>query len=263
MLVFIGLGLGSDGISLRGLREVQEADTVYAELYTSLMPELDMEQLEQKIGKPIKIVKREVVEGNPGEILEAAKRKKAVFLVPGDPMVATTHIDLRLRAAKAGIETKVIHAASIASAAAGFVGLQSYKFGSSTTVPFPDNPSTRPYEILAENLERGLHTLLLLDIKEGGRAMTAKEAIEIMLGLEERLRRDVFMSSTLVVVVSRVGSDNEVIRADRADKLRDQDFGNPPHVIVVPGRLHFVEAEALKVFAGAPEAAVLWHLHHP
>jgi len=261
MLVFIGLGLGSDGISLRGLRESQEADIVYAELYTSLMPELDMKQLEQKIGKPIKIVGRDVVEQNPVEILEAAKRKNVAFLVQGDPMIATTHIDLRLRAAKAGIETKVIHAASIVSAVAGLVGFQSYKFGPSATIPFPDNPSARPYEILAENLERGLHTLLLLDIKEGGRAMVAKEAIEIMFGLEERLRRSVFTPNTLIVVIARAASENAVIRADRAGKLRNQDFGNPPHVIIVPGRLHFVEAEALKVFAGAPEAAVLWHLH--
>lgn len=236
---------------------------VYAELYTSLMPAMDINELEQKIGKPIKIVGRDVVEGNPAEILESAKRKRAAFLVPGDPMVATTHIDLRLRAAKAGIETKVVYAASIASAAAGLVGLQSYKFGPSATIPFQDNPSTRPYDILAENLERGLHTMLLLDIREGGRAMTADQAVEAMLGLEERLRRGAFTPNTLLVVVGRAGSEDAVIRADRADKLRGQDFGPPPHMLVVPGKLHFVEAEALKVFAGAPEAAVLWHLHGP
>ena len=263
MLAFVGLGLGSDGISLRGLREAQEADAVYAELYTSLMPGLDLKQLEQRIGKPIKVMGRGIVEGNPVEILEAAKKRRAVFLVPGDPMVATTHIDLRLRAAKAGIETKVIYAASIASAAAGLVGLQSYKFGPSATIPFPDNQSTRPYDILAENLGRGLHTMLLLDIREDGQAMTANQAIEAMFGLEERLRRGVFTPDTLSAVVARAGSEDAIIMADRADRLRGQDFGNPPHMLVVPGKLHFIEAEALKVFAGAPEAAVLWHFHRP
>jgi diphthine synthase len=263
MLVFIGLGLGVDGMSLRGLREAQEADMVFAELYTSLMPELDLKQLEQKIGKQIKVVGRDVVVGDPREILEAARKKRVAFMAPGDSMVATTHVDLRLRAAKAGIETKVIHAASIASAAAGLLGLQSYKFGSIGTIPFQDNQSTRPYDILTDNLRRELHTLLLLDIGEGGRSMAAEEAIKIMMGLEERLRRGVFTPSTLVVVVSQAGSENPVIRADRADRLRDENSGDPPYVLVVPGRLHFVEAEALKVFAGAPEAAVLWHMHHP
>ena len=253
MLVFIGLGLYSEGIPLRGLREAREAHAVYAELYTSLVPGLDIGQLEQKIGNPIKIVGREVVEGNPEEILEAAKKGRVAFLTPGDPMVATTHIDLRLRAAKAGIETKVIHAASIASAAPGLAGLQSYKFGPSATVPFPDNPSTKPYEVLTGNRKRGLHTLLLLDIRaEEGRAMTANEAIEIMLGLEEKLKKRAFTGDTLSVVVARAGSEDSLVKADRAEWLAKLDFGPPPHVLIVPGKLHFMEVEALKVFAGAP-----------
>ncbi|GAH94533.1 unnamed protein product, partial [marine sediment metagenome] len=163
MLVFIGLGLHGEGISLQGLREAQRADVLYAELYTSLVPSFNLKKLEREIGKLIQVVGREAVEQHPDEILETAKIRKVVFLVPGDPMVATTHVDLRLRAAKAGIETKVVHAASIASAAAGLAGLQSYKFGRTATVPFPDNPSQVPYEMLVENSKRGLHTLLLLD----------------------------------------------------------------------------------------------------
>ncbi|MEM2890695.1 MAG: diphthine synthase, partial [Candidatus Hadarchaeum sp.] len=173
MLTFIGLGLGSEGLSLQGLREARDSEAVYAELYTSLLPGLKIAELERKIGKSIKIVSRRIVEESPGEILEAAKSRRVSFLVPGDPMVATTHVDLRLRAARAGIETRIIHAASIASAAAGLLGLQSYKFGPSATIPFPDNPSTRPYEISAENLKSGWHTMLFLDLREGERAMTA------------------------------------------------------------------------------------------
>lgn len=257
MLVFIGLGLHGDGVSLQGLREAQEADTIYAELYTSLIPGSEVKELEQKIGKPIKVIRRKVVEENPEEILEKAKKKRVAFFVPGDPMVATTHIDLRLRAAKAGIKTKIVHAASIASAAPGLAGLQSYKFGRSATVPFPDNPSQTPYEVLTENLERGLHTLLLLDIRaEKGKAMTANEAINIMLRLEEKLRKRAFTREGLAVVVARAGSDDEIVRADRIGRLAELDFGPPPHVLIVPGKLHFVEAEALRVFAGAPEDVV-------
>ena len=257
MLVFIGLGLQNGGMSLAGLREAREADAVYAELYTSAIPHFDVKGLGQKIGKPIKVVTREKVELHPDEILESAKMGKVAFLVPGDPMVATTHIDLRLRAAKAGIQTKIVPAASIASAAAGLAGLQSYKFGRSATVPFPDNPSQTPYEALAENRARGLHTLLLLDIRaEEGKAMTANEAIEIMLKLEEKLKKQVFTPDTIAVVVARAGSDDVAIKADKAVKLSKLDFGPPPHVLIVPGKLHFVEAEALRVFAGAPEDVV-------
>jgi diphthine synthase len=257
MLVFIGLGLHGGGISSNGLQLAKEADTIYAELYTSFMPEFNLEELERKIGKSIHVVNRKTIEEQPDEILKAAKTHKVAFLVPGDPMVATTHIDLRLRAAKAGVETKVIHAASIASAAPGLAGLQSYKFGPSATVPFPDNSSTRPYEILAENRDRGLHTLLLLDIRaEERRAMTAGEAIRIMLELEKKLKKNAFTKNTLAVVVARAGSDDAMVKADKIEKLQAINFGPPPHVLIVPGKLHFVEAEALKVFAGAPEEAV-------
>jgi len=257
MLVFIGLGLHGEGISSKGLQLAKEADTIYIELYTSLVPEFNLKELERKIGKSIHIVNRKTIEEQPDEILNVAKTQKVAFLVPGDPMVATTHIDLRLRAAKAGVETKVIHAASIASAAPGLAGLQSYKFGPSATVPFPDNLSTRPYEILSENRDRGLHTLLLLDIRaEEGRAMTAGEAIRIMLELEKKLKKNAFTKNTLAVVVARAGSDDAMVKADKIEKLQAINFGPPPHVLIVPGKLHFVEAEALKVFAGAPEEAV-------
>jgi diphthine synthase len=255
MLVFIGLGLHGEGISLQGLREAQRADVLYAELYTSLVPSLNLKKLEREIGKPIQVVGREAVEQHPDEILETAKIRKVAFLVPGDPMVATTHVDLRLRAARAGIETKVVHAASISSAAAGLAGLQSYKFGRTATVPFPDNPSQVPYETLVENHKLGLHTLLLLDIRaKKGRAMLASEAIEIMLELEGKLRKNAFTPDTLVVVVARAGSDDAIVKADMVGKLQGLDFGPPPHVLIVPGKLHFLEAEALRVFAGAPEA---------
>ncbi len=257
MLVFIGLGLHGEGISLRGLREAREADAIYAELYTSMLPKLRLNELEQTIGKPIKVVDRETVEQRPDEILRAAKASKVAFLVPGDPMVATTHVDLRLRATRAGIETKIVHAASIASAAAGLTGLQSYKFGRSATVPFPDNPSRVPYETLVENRERGLHTLLLLDIRaEEGRTMLASEAIEIMLELEKKLQKNVFTPDTLAVVVARAGSEDAIVKADKVGKLQKLDFESPPHVLIVPGKLHFVEAEALRAFAGAPEDVI-------
>lgn len=261
MLVFIGLGLqGSEGMSLAGLREARGADAVYAEVYTSLVPELDLSELERQLGKLIKVLDREAVEQRPDEILEAAKKGKVAFLVPGDPMVATTHVDLRLRAERAGIETKVVHGASIATAAPGLAGLQSYKFGRPATIPLPDNPSETPYRVLAENLKRGLHTLLLLDVRAAeGRSLGASEAIEIMLGLESKLKERAFTPETLAVVVARAGSPDGLVKAGRVEKLKQQEFGPPPHVLIVPGKLHFLEAEALQLLAGAPEEVVKRH----
>ncbi|KUO43267.1 MAG: hypothetical protein APU95_00175 [Hadesarchaea archaeon YNP_N21] len=258
MLVFVGLGLrGIDGMSLQALREIKESEVVYAEFYTSAIPGLKISELERLVGKGIKIVSREIVEHHPDGIIRDALNKKVAFLVPGDPMVATTHVDLRLRAAKAGVVTKIVHGTSIVSAAAGISGLQSYKFGRSATIPFPDNPSQTPYEVLAENKKRGLHTLFLLDIRaEQNKIMSANEAIEILLGLEEKLGEKVFTPSTLAVVIARAGSDDSIVVADSAASLLRMDFREPPHVLIVPGRLHFVEKEALGIFASAPPEAL-------
>ncbi|MFA5364410.1 MAG: diphthine synthase, partial [Candidatus Bathyarchaeia archaeon] len=103
-LVFVGLGLYDEkDISLRGLEELKEADTVFAEFYTSLMPGLSIQNLEKLIGKQVTVVSRRVLEEEDGQqLFEAATRGKAVFLVQGDPMIATTHVDLRISAKKRG-----------------------------------------------------------------------------------------------------------------------------------------------------------------
>jgi len=47
-LVFVGLGLQSEkSMTLQGVEETKTADAVFAEFYTSLMPELNLSRLEQ------------------------------------------------------------------------------------------------------------------------------------------------------------------------------------------------------------------------
>ena len=56
-LVFIGLGLYDEkDISIRGLEELKEADAVFAEFYTSLMPGLSVRKLEEMTGKAVRVV---------------------------------------------------------------------------------------------------------------------------------------------------------------------------------------------------------------
>lgn len=258
-LVFIGLGLHAEtDISLRGLEEVKRADIVFAEFYTSLMQGLEMKRLERLTGKKIVSVSRKMVEEENGkQILSAAHKGKTVFLVPGDPLIATTHVDLRIRAEKTGIKTRIIHGASIISAAIGLSGLQNYKFGRSVTIPFTDNepvPET-PYNVVKANLKAGLHTLCFLDIRaEEKRYMTINEALDTLLIIERRKRGYVITRKTLVVGIARAGSRNPVVKADLIETMLNYDFGSPPHTLIFPGKLHFMEAEALIRLAKAPES---------
>ncbi len=238
---------------MRGLFEARKAEVVYLEFYTSLMPAFSKSSLERLIGKRIVEVSRsDLEEDSETGILKTARKRKVCLLVPGDPFVATTHISLRISAEKAGISTRIIHAASIDSAIPGATGLQSYKFGRSVSVPFPrgDVLSETPYAVIKENKTRGLHTLVLPDIDlDASRLMSIREALSILLQLERKCKERVVEEKTLAVGIARLGSLEPEVYAGSIGELLHHDFGSPPYVIVFPGNLHFLEVEALKVLA--------------
>ena len=257
-LLFVGLGLHDErDVSLRGLEEIREADAVFAELYTSLMPGLSIHKLEELVGKRVSVVSRQTLEEEGGQlILREAEAGKAALLVPGDPLIATTHLDLRIRAEKRGIKTRIVHGASIVSAVIGLSGLQNYKYGRSVTIPFPEEgfTSETPYRVIMENRKMGLHTLCFLDIKaEEKKYMTVRDGLEALLATEKQKRKQVITPDTLVVGIARAGSREPTVKAGYVEEVMKQNFGAPPHTLVFPGKLHFMEAEALITLAGAPE----------
>jgi diphthine synthase len=257
-LLFVGLGLYDErDVSLRGLEEIREADAVFAELYTSLMPGLSIQKLEELVGKRVSVVSRRALEEEGGQrILREAEVGKTALLVPGDPLIATTHMDLRIRAERRGIKTRIVHGASIVSAVIGLSGLQNYKYGRSVTIPFPEKgfTSETPYRVIMENRKTGLHTLCFLDIKaEEKRYMTIRDGLEALLATEKQKRKQVVTSDTLVIGIARAGSRNPTVKADYVKDMIKYNFGTPPHTLVFPGKLHFMEAEALVTLAEAPE----------
>jgi len=257
-LVFVGLGLYSErDMSLQGIDEAKTAETVFAELYTSLMLGLDPVKLEKLVEKKVSFVSRRDLEDDCGKkILKAAEKGRIVLLVPGDPLIATTHVDLRIRAERQGIKTRVVHGASIVSAVMGLSGLQNYKYGRSVTIPFSEQGviAETPYNVIGENKKRGFHTLCFLDIKaEEKRYMTVKEGLKALLSVEKQRRKRIVTSGTIAIGIARAGSNKPVVKANIVDELLRFDFGAPPHSLVFPGRLHFMEAEALITLAKAPE----------
>ncbi len=249
-MVFIGLGLNNEmGLTLEGLEAARQADRIFAEFYTSTMPNLQLRKLEEAVGKRVEVLTRTQLEDENGKtIVSAAERQQVAFLVPGDPMVATTHVSLRLALTQRGIESRIIHNASIFSAICGSSGLQSYKFGKSTTLPRDEPTPPSVIEVIRENKARKLHTLLLLELKVDG-----KTQLTIQRALVKLASADPGISEWFAVGVARVGSLGQQVCAARVAKLAKVDFGPVPHSLVFPGKLHFMEAEALKAFAGASE----------
>ncbi len=257
MLTFVGLGLHDEkDITVKGLEAVKKAELVYAEFYTSHLMGTSIEKMEVFFGRKMTVLTREDVEQNTSW-LSQAKEKNVVFLTGGDAMVATTHIDLRLRAKEMGIDTAIIHAPSISSAVSGLSGLQNYRFGKSTTIPFPYTRgdktviSEAPYDTIKMNKKNDLHTLVFLDIDREKGFMDIRKAVSLLLEMEGR-RGEGVLVNTLAVGIARAGSDAPVVHADYIESLKDFDFGMPLHVLMIPASLHFIEAEALVKLCGAP-----------
>jgi len=248
MLTFVGLGLHDErSVTVEGREAIRTADRVFAEFYTSRLVGATREDLETFHDTAVEVRDRAGVEEDPEPILRAAENGDAVFCTAGDTMVSTTHVDLRLRAHERGIETRVVHGTTAAAAAASLTGLQNYRFGKATTLPFPYGSVGVPGSVtdtIDANLERGLHTLVFLDIKaETDRFMTADVAAGLLAdAFEDRLG----------VAVCRAGSPDPTVAADRLSALADREFGDPLHLLVIPGGLHHVEREALAELAGAP-----------
>ncbi|MFH1421256.1 MAG: diphthine synthase [Planctomycetota bacterium] len=249
-LYLVGTGLNDEkDITIKGLEAIRACDEVYLENYTSLI-NCSVSELEKYYGKKIKVVDRKFVE-QTDKLVDSAKSRNVALLVIGDPFGATTHIDLMLRCKKENVNFKIINNASILTAV-GITGLQIYKFGKTTSIPYPDKnfkPETS-YEVINQNKILGLHTLVLLDLKpEQNKFMTVAEAIDILLEIESRKKQETFTSKTFCVGCARIGSDDFVIKAGTAEELKAYDFGNQPHSLIVPGELHFVEEDALKIWS--------------
>jgi diphthine synthase len=250
MLTFVGLGLYDErSVTVAGREAIEAADRVFAEFYTSHLVGADVPDLERYHDATIEVRDRAGVEQDPAPILDAATAGDAVFCTAGDPMISTTHVDLRLRAHERGIETRVVHGTTAQTAASSLSGLQNYRFGKATTLPFErahggDGVPDSVVDTLDENRERGLHTLVYLDIKAADDDyMSASTAAALLADDYE---------DTLAVAVCRAGSPESTVTADRLSALATREFGPPLHLLVVPGDLHLLERDALAALADGP-----------
>ena len=239
-LYMIGLGLSDEkDISVRGLEIVKNCDFIYLENYTSVL-QCKVEKLEKFYDKKIILANRAGVEQSD-DIIERAANGNVALLVVGDPMCATTHIDLYIRAKKKDIKVEVIHNSSIVSAV-GILGLEVYKYGKITSIPFHNENVKTPIEVYEMNKKMGLHTLFLLDLEpESGKFLSIKDAAEYLIsnGIDGKIN---------AIGCARIGSADRKIIVDSLQDLGKDDFGKEPYCIVIPGNLHFMEEDALKMF---------------
>ena len=249
MLWFVGLGIsGFKSIPSEALEVLSKADIVYLEQFTSPIGKSDLTKIKNATKGEFKLAKRWLVEDG-SEILKNAKKKKVVLLAYGDPYIATTHIELRTRAIEEKIKTHSIHASSSLTSMIGECGLHFYKVGRIATIMSEMKSLTTPYYVIYKNIIEGNHTVLLLEYNQDKDFfLDPKDALNGLLETEKGQIRNVISLSTYVIVASRIGFRDQSIISGKISSLKKTDFGKPPHTVIIPGRLHFTESDALKIF---------------
>ena len=279
-LVLIGTGVGSPTqMSMAGVEYATKSEYRFLEGYTSVLGDTGQQLLETQVGT-IEILMRGDIE-NPQRILELAKDELVSLLVVGDPLQATTHIDLLLRCHDEGIPYEVVHAASVTTLVSGGIGLQNYRFGRQVTLTFPvgDYLPTSPLEMLCESLYLGNHVLVLFDLDPTGSGdvnpvpMTPEQAVLTLELMAQKLRQDlpphldegemaaddvrgrlkaravqellsVPLRQWFGILCSDLGTiEKRLRRGSLGDISRLQ--GGEIHCLVIPGELQGLEAEAV------------------
>jgi len=248
MLWFVGLGVsGTKSIPIEVVKIIQEADFVYLETFTSPISQMYKEEIKNMVNGSFKIAKRWLVEDGQ-EILNASKSSIVVLLSYGDPYMATTHIELRTRAELENIETKTIHSASAITSMIGEAGLQFYKVGRVITIMNDKKSTIAPYTTIFKNLTQGLHSVILLEYNhDEGYFLDPKNAISDLLYIEKEQKKNVLNDDTFAIIASRIGFETQKIISGKFSNLLKTDFGEPPHSIIITGKLHFTESDAINV----------------
>ena len=232
MLFLIGLGFDEKDLSLKAIEAAKNCDC-YAELYTSKWNG-SLDNLKSIIGKDVRLLKRSDLEEGLHDFLNLARQKDVAIFVPGDPLAATTHIDIALEAKRHNMEIKIIHNSSVFSAI-GEAGLQLYKYGKAATVPL-SGKLENVKDAIRKNKKNGLHTLLLLDLDaEMNIYMNVEYALKLLL-------KSKILNKRSRVIAANIG---ENIYYDTVEHLMRKQISNPA-VIVIPGKLHFREKEFLE-----------------
>ena len=171
----------------------------------------------------------------------------------GDPLIATTHTDLLLRCKENNIEFKIYNNISILNLI-GKTGLQLYKFGKITSIPFFNEkfmPIT-PLKVLEENLSIKAHTLFLLDLnpskddalKSDKIFLSVEESLNFLIHIQKKENKDLFNLKSKIFVCLKLGfSDEKIIFESIGDILKRRDLNKYPCCLIFPSTMDEIEGK--------------------
>ncbi len=254
MLYLVGIGLKAKHITLEAIETIKSCKKVFVESYTSQYAEGTLKELEKILEKnkiKTKIVMLERLNVEEDEwLVEEATKKDIALLIFGNPLTATTHIQLMIDCKEANVECKIIPGISVTNLIAKS-GLDEYRFGRTVTICF-HTENFEPesfYEQMKENQKIGLHTLCLLDIKKDEkpkRLMNCTEGIKVIEKIaSRRAEKDDYKYIALI----GLGSKKEKIVVGKEKIVKSKEIKKIfPQSLIICGRLTEKEKEAIERF---------------
>src|SRR5216117_2481466 len=166
MLCLVGAGIYDTVEMSNSIKVLNSCNRIYLERFTSPISDNFISILKSTLGpeKKIEIVKRWFVEDGR-QILDESKVMNVGLVSYGDPTIATTFSELRVRAIKNNIEAKVLHAASRITCLVGECGLQIYNIGKVVTMMEERQSAISVYNTIFNNLNQNCHTIVLAEYR--------------------------------------------------------------------------------------------------
>ena len=250
MLNLIGMGLrGISSLTLQEDEVLKNTDRIYFEAYTSIAPENTMKDLEKRYGRAVIPLGRDDIE-DPKKIIKESLRENVSLVVVGDPMMATTHSELRFEAENSGVIVKCYENASIITVAFGSTGLFTYRISAPISLPFPDEKffPRSVYDKIIKNIEAKKHTLILLDL-QNGKGMKVSVAVHYLLRMESSLGSGILKEDTDMIALSDLGHPDEKIVKSTMGALRSYD-GGKINCLILPETPAEDEVRFMDLFCG-------------
>jgi diphthine synthase len=249
MLWLVGAGIYDTMEICSSIEILNKCDRIYLERFTSPISDKYITFLKSALPeKKIEIVKRWFVEDGR-QILDESKVLNVGLVSYGDPTIATTFSELRVRAIKNNIEAKVLHAASGITSLVGECGLQIYKIGKVVTMMEEKQSAISVYNTIFNNLNQNCHTIVLTEYRlaEDNSVFVLKPnyVMSKLLEVEKDIAYEIVSKDSFLIVASRIGTDSQNIVSGKIGSLLEREYGTGPHSIIFPAKFHFTEEEAI------------------
>ncbi len=249
----IGMGLrGIKSLTQEQVEVLKISDVICVDTYTSIFPEGISRGIKLLTGHELEFLDRQNVESF--SFLNRSF-KTLSLIVSGDPMSSTTHFAIIEKCRELNIYTKIMENASIVTVIPGRTGLSPYRMGPTISIPQVEGnflPKSVAKKI-RESMERGLHSLLLIDLDDG-KNLSPERVHEILHTLGDGILPEIFYDMP-IFVLERVGWNDEHVFVSTVNELRKLQ-NRSPYCLVLPVNPGINELTSMRALGVKPLSVV-------